>query len=123
MIRRGDDDGVDVFSLQYLVVVARGQDRALGYFLGVGVVAVIDVGGDHRSHSGYRLEALQQVRAADSHADEAEADLIVLRGCLQLRAGTGQLVDDGSGSRALQKISSRSHDYPSSAPGAPTVHW
>ena len=97
------------------MIVARGFDLAAGHFLGVLQVAVVQVRRDDGAHAGHRLEVLQQVRAADADADESQADLVVFRGCLELRTRARQFIDDRPGAGALQKIPSRSvHGRPKS---------
>ena len=61
------------------------------------------------SRTAARDENVERACAFIGQAAEAESDLVILGSRLQLRAGAGHSVDDGSGSSALQKISSRAH--------------
>ena len=73
----GDEDGVDVFAGEDLLVIAGGEDVLTPELLGVGEAAVVAVGYGDELDSGHLESDLGVALALDAGADEGEADGVV----------------------------------------------
>ena len=81
VVGRGDDDGVDVFAGEDLVVVAGGEDVVAPELFGAGEAAVVAVGDGDELDAGNAEGGGGVALALDAGADERELDVVVGR-CL-----------------------------------------
>ena len=76
VVRRGDDDGVNVFVIEYGAIVANGLDAIAELFFGALQAAVVEIGDGNSFGSRDGQELINQLFAANAAADESEADSI-----------------------------------------------
>ena len=103
MVGGGDADGVDVFAVQHLAIVARGGGVRLN-LLGAAEVAVVQVADD--GNIGLHVEhGLHLLQAADTHPDHAYGDALVRRcDSPDGRRSQGQSGRRGAGHGASNKL-------------------
>ena len=79
MVGRADDDGVDVFALQNLAVVAGGKDVIAPEFLAVLEAAVVAIRHGNELHAGNLQRNLGISLALTAGADQRDLNMIVGR--------------------------------------------
>src|SRR6476620_10199356 len=79
MVRRGNDDGVDVFGIEQSLIATCGANRLADNFLRQFVASVIKISSSHTFDTGKLDGSGEQAGSFHAYAHDAEANLIAGR--------------------------------------------
>ncbi len=79
MVRRGDQDGIDVVPGKDLTVIASREEIGAPQLFGVGKAAIVAVGHGDQLHAGNLQRGASVPLALDAGADQCELDDVIGR--------------------------------------------